>query len=372
MLSSSEINLWLRTVEPYRESLDLATIIWFWMRLDNTDNWKPIRDEIYLVCRDVVDETKKDFSLTLAQSKGNGSFGGKKISIERTDSEQWMLDYRNAISEVTPFSDYEIYDDEDFASDEWEPSEYYQHHVLSNLELTQCFVDLDLLLDRLSNMGHYYPPQFFLKAPVVNDVDDVGGKEFDKVSANPFRLYCLTPKVEEFLWSGNDRAGSALMKVAPKVSSSEFRLILGAIFGVNQSKANALRIYTQPKHQKMQGTKGEDIKKILRPLMKVLLIEGERSQSFWRLKKKELDGLAEYLNLEFAELTVLLMIAKPDAEIESAEAACFHNPGQAKPEMFMEQLERLVDQYLPSLRNKLTDPQERKYYKKLQDFFDNN
>ena len=373
MLSSSEINFWLRTVKPYRSNLDLATIIWFWTSLENTNNWEPIRNEINTVCGDVIDETKKGFYLPTAINKGERSFAGYDISTERTSIEQWMLDYREVISKVTPFSDYEIYDDAEISiyGDELEPSKYYMHPVLSNQELTHCFVDLDLLLDRLSDMGCHYPPQLVMtchESSSESELEKV--HSYGEISKNPFFIYSLIPKVEEFLWSGTNSAGEILKTVAPKVASSEFKLLLAAIFGVNQSQANALRIYTQPKRMSSKRVKGENLKNILRPLMKVLLLEGGKSIAFWRLKKRGLADLAKCLNIESSEMNVLMLIARPSGDIDGSYAATFDNPGNTQPKAFMPQLENMVDEYLPMLRNKLIDPKQREYHKKLQDFMD--
>lgn len=372
LINSSEVNQWLQGVEAHRNKLDLATIVWFWMRLENTDSWESIEQEFYDVAEDLLDLSYKGFSLRRIWSKQSRSFKGFERSIEMTKDEKWFCDYRDAIGGVTPFSDEEIYSEHTIfkLGDEWDPSKYYSHPVLSNRNLTTCFIDLDLFIDRMRINNRYFPVQFLPKgfSDGSNNYELYTSRAAEGDANNPFRLYGLISDVKKFLWSGDDEAGELLKRLTADYSSKEFKCLLAKIYRITPTQANYLRIYTQPVVDRLQGNSNQPLNKMLRPLMKVMLYDEDVAEKFWALKTHDYKGLDALLQIEESERKVLMAIAKPRAYIVSGKKARFENHGNTKPEVIASSARQLVEVDLSELKGQFRDLKELDYYGKLRAF----
>ncbi|RLQ22178.1 hypothetical protein DWB85_09615 [Seongchinamella sediminis] len=141
-------------------------------------------------------------------------------------------------------------------------------------------------------------------------------------------MFFLVDEVDDFLWSGKNKAGNILVNCFPDRYGDDFQYLLAAIFDISKTQANRLRIFTQPKETKFQGTRGADLRSILKPLMHVMYFEKDVAPKFWSIRGAGYKKLEEMLNIEESERRALLAIARPNERVVDDKKATFENPGK--------------------------------------------
>ena len=396
-MDSSEINQWIDHISCYRDKLDLATIIWHWKRLEDTDAWLPIANTIEELCSADIDETYRHFNAPALRSQflsGDAAFMFdthiKVYDRDLSEEEKWFCQYREHMEKL---SQYEYYPDDnpyfiDYPDDEndyWPPeykdSEYRGNPILGNCDFTQRFIDLDLLLDRMKKRGMYFPEELRQKQLGIseNDISYSGVVQVDEsLESNPFYLYLLTDTVRQNLWDKNKEQRDKkdpwdyLKEIAGSYTSPAYKNILGAIYRINSSEANSLRLFTQPYVMRINGSSGKDLTPMLRPLMRVMFIEGDISIAFWEQRSKKLDLLIDAWSIEPGEGRALLALAIPKALIDedSERKAWYGNPGSTFSEIIVQNAEKLVHEWLPELISKPLQPEELKHEEQLKKYIE--
>lgn len=177
MISKSEINQWVINVDSIRGKLDLATLIWFWMRVEENDDWFLIAENIEKVCSEDIDNSFGFVDLYSPTFVGTDGC---------PDRRQWFLDYRDYVKKLNVFSDHlptsEYIENDDNIYDEFRDAEHYygslenhEHPVLSNKCLTYRFINLDVLITKFKAAGLYFP-KYLEKAKFSYQSSDVSRK----------------------------------------------------------------------------------------------------------------------------------------------------------------------------------------------------
>lgn len=359
-VNSAEINNWHRIVEPHRKRLDIATIIWFWMSVEESASWEAIEENITTLCSEVIDYSMLYVNLdSLEHAKSGYSFGDGRAL---TEDEEWFVNYRRELSKVTPFADYypQDFDGNSRIFHDDEIPEHYLHPVLSNRKLTHSFVNLDVLIDRIHAQDELYPSQLGHRFTIVDSASSApqaGGIRVGE-RGDPFRMYHLTDRVEHFLWSGKVPAGEDLKRLVSNIDSDPFNRILGTIYDISVTQARQLRIYTQDPSNRAQGS-GTNLGSVLHPLMKVMLFDELAGPKFWSLTTSQLASIDSLLGIVESERKLLLSIARPESPIADGRQSTFSNPGKTKPDLIYRRANAIATDRLVGFNKKyaqLADP----------------
>lgn len=390
MISDIEKNYWIVCVDKVRKQIDLATLIWFWMRVENTDDWEKIVKTIEAICGDDIDSSFRYIPVGL-----DCYDDGISLQFGPNARFLWFKSYRSYIEQLNVFSDYApspeelemlpVYCDEHTDNNDQlmnSPGWYenYEHPVLSNRSLTHRFISLDTLITRFESHGLTYPKEFSNR--LADNTLDEGSTTEEVYSLvaddDPFRIYKLTAVVRKVLWSGDSKIAESLKRTFTNLDDKDYKQIVGAIFQVTPTEANYLRIYTQPHLERVSsGSSGADLSKMLKPIMKIMWLSGDVSVQFWLNQAKQEGWIKGALKIKDAEFGSLISIAKPREVIdEKAGSASFMNPGrisnEARAQAVLKRANLIIENYLPELHYPLRDPTELKLYNQLKEYIIQN
>jgi len=206
---SADIIDWHETTEKYRSRIDLATVVWFWLKLERPSGYKLIVKQILNLMKNEIyddllniDTQNLIIRTNFEKCTLDTPFCGGKENFN--PNEKWLLEYRAKLKHVTPFSEFNYYEECDFSdisSDDSEYFEYIEHPILSNKSLTHRFIDIDRLIHKLDAKKYKYPVELRrhtkLEKIVSADISTPFKIELDE--NEPFVVLRLAEQIYYFL-----------------------------------------------------------------------------------------------------------------------------------------------------------------------------
>ena len=398
-MNSAKLNLWIDALKQHSECLNLTSIIWFWMNVEETDDWLSIVNELNQLN---VKPVRKIDHLPLQLDLGVFAMHeGAKVLDSEPESFDWYYQFMNEMQEFLP--KYKNFDAEyelemlSLLGDEYEfPQDDGEKTTIQSAEYMQTFISMESLLEKLKADGRSYPSQFEL---VISDkheqmhvsifelaeslsgmassddglliftpdeeagVDKKADSEFSYPNEeDPFRAYKLVPMFTQVIWnSGIDKL---LKKEFGSWTNQNMKNQLGDCFRLSGAKANSLRIITQQYFDRSQGS-GKDLSQFIRPLAKLFWGSGKDSYLINKLlPKQRCKFVSEELGINESEYKAIKLVIEPDAILPGTNMEVSSRV-HTEPTLVIDfVLDIIKEQCLESELFEL-NPQERKIYDSL-------
>jgi len=421
-MDSAKLNLWVDALKAHSDCLNFTSIIWFWMNVEETDDWESIEAELKQLklkqVRCFVPPLFADLSPLIGSAEERALFEDAQQSVK------WYDTFLDDMAAYLPNfkgidEDYEMYR-LNLLGDEYEfPEDTGSKYGIQSKENMHTFISAENLLAKLKGDRRAYPDElnrlindeptenerlhldtmniwalikkynvqiqlntgYQSDLIVPDDPDETllqnnkGGEcaspqarqlpdleEAILDTTNPFRPYKLMPVFKIFIWNSDLR--NALTAQYGSWASTQMKEVLSSIFGLSGAKANSLRIITQDYLERSQSS-GKDLQPLIKPLCKLFWDSGESSYLLNEmLPKKRETFIVETLGINVTEYKAIKLVIEPNATIPGSnlEVSCRVRGSPKKVIDFVRQL--IAKQGLERELFEL-DAQERKCYDML-------